>query len=81
MYNVFNLISSLKFIKKEKLIITDLDEFVMYDTYKEYMINRWFKYKLFRKVVIDFSINDMRPIDEASLIIAEKIIKEYGNRS
>lgn len=73
------MIKLVRYTKKETLILTNDDEFVIKDIYNEYNFKRYFSLYRFREAVIDFSINEIRDIDNSALYLAEKIKENYGN--
>lgn len=78
MVEVFNLIYNLKDVKEEKLILNDDDEFTLRFFYDDCNMKKICKFKLWKKIVIDFSVDSLMDVPRACLILSEKIIEKYG---
>lgn len=72
---IFKLLYKLKDIKKEKLIIDKDDEFYMKQYYKN--LKGIISYRLWRKIVIDYSIETLTDIFDSSDILVDEILKKY----
>lgn len=72
---VFRLISRLRDIEKCKLIVDKGDEFCMKEYYKN--IKGIISYKLWRKIVIDYSIDTQEDILDTCDILVDEILKKY----
>jgi hypothetical protein len=75
---VFKLISSLKNLSREELIVTEDDEFIMKAFHRK--IRKIIKYKLWRKIVINFSIDTMNDIYDSCDILVDEIYKKYNKK-
>lgn len=75
---VFEMISQLKNIEKQELIITDDDEFIMKAFHRK--IKKYVSYYVWRKVVIQFSIDTLNDIYNSSDILVDEIYKKYNKK-
>lgn len=73
MIECFRLISKLKNIKKEKYILSDEEIDIMKKYYKSYDLNIGFN--LYKKVVIDLSINSLSSIHKSCEYLTKEIVK------
>ena len=74
-FQVFNLISKLKGIKKAKLIVDDEDNFYIKTSYKR--VKQHLSYKKWRKIVINYSIDSLDDIFTSCNILIDVIVKKY----
>lgn len=72
---VFNLISKLKDVEKQKLIITKDEEDIMRLFYPK--IKHIISYKKWRKYVVDLHIENLYDIYDACDILLDPIYKKY----
>lgn len=75
---IFKLLYKLKDIKKEELIIDKDDEFLIKNYHKLYDMKKICSKKLYRKLVINFSINCQLPIYKGIGIITTEIKNKYN---
>ena len=76
--DTFKLISLIKNIQKQELIVDADDEYIMKSFYRK--INKIISYKLWRKIVIQFSIETMYDIYDSSDILVDVIYKKYNKK-
>ena len=72
---LFNLLSKLRGIKKEKLIIDEEDEYVLKAFHKK--LKGIISYKLWKKIVIDYSIETKQGIYDACDDLVDSIYEKY----
>lgn len=72
---IWNLLSKLKGIKEEKLIIDESDSFIMKAFHKK--LKGIIPYKLWKKIVIDYSISTNQGIYDACDDLLDKVYDKY----
>lgn len=72
---IWNLLLKMKDIKKEELIIDDYDKYIMKAFYKK--LKGIIKYRLWKKIVIQYSIETGEDIFNSSNILVDEIYNKY----
>lgn len=75
--NTFQTISILKNINKETLILDDDDNYYIKEGYNIIKKYKRIKFKLWKKIVINYSIETMNDIYTSVDILTDEIIKKY----
>lgn len=75
---LFTLLLKLKDVRKQELIITDDDEFIIKSFYRK--LNKIISYKLWRKIVIKYSIDTLEDIYSSCDILVDEIYLKYNKK-
>lgn len=75
---LFTLLLKLKDVKKQKLIITEDEEFIMKGFHRK--LKGIISYKLWRKIVMQYSIDTLEDIYESCDILVDQIYIKYKKK-
>jgi len=78
MVEVFKLIYDLRNIEDQELIIDEDDEYFLRASYRK--VEKIISYKLWKKIVIDFSIDTLQDIYTSCDILMDEVYKKYGKK-
>lgn len=73
--SVFTLISKLKYVKKQKLVVDEDDIYIMKESYKQ--LKGIISFRLWKKIVIEYSISTCQDIYESCDVLVDSIIEKY----
>jgi hypothetical protein len=73
MIEMFKLLSSLKYIKKQKLIVDIEDEKIMYNYYKLIRRIKNIKYNKFREIIINYRIDNLKGVEDSCIYYLQLI--------
>lgn len=75
---LLELISKIKYIKKEELILDEDDLFFLKQYYKLYDMKKVCNFFTYKKIVKDYTIRNRITIPKSCEILTKEIIKNYG---
>lgn len=81
LFNVFNIILTLKGTKKEPYIIDSEDMFIIYNYWYVYGLNKYLTAKKFRKIIVEYAVESGLTIHKSCEDLCQKIIFDNKNNN